>query len=259
MIKEITKDTIIHFKNTLEEHPIYKNIQTIEDLRCFMEHHVYSVWDFMSLLKYLQGIVAPTEYPWMPVGDASVRRFINELVLEEETDATEQSGEFSSHFELYQRAMQEIGANIKPSSNFVQVAKNQSIDAALELPDIPYPSKIFTTQTFQFISSNQPHKVASALALGREHIIPLMFRAILQKIGLSPQKAPTFHFYLRRHIHVDENFHAPLSLRLLNGLCDGNELKIKEAIDVAKISVAARINFWDGVLTTINSLNKQGL
>jgi hypothetical protein len=70
----------------LEAHPIYAAVQTLDDLRVFMQHHVYSVWDFMSLIKYLQHEVAPARWPWTPHGDASVQRFINELVLEEETD-----------------------------------------------------------------------------------------------------------------------------------------------------------------------------
>ena len=82
MSREITSDIIKSFKERLEQHPVYEAVATIEDLQCFMQHHVYSVWDFMSLIKYLQSIIAPTEYPWTPRGDADVRRFINELVLE---------------------------------------------------------------------------------------------------------------------------------------------------------------------------------
>ncbi len=83
-----------------------------------------------------------------------------------------------------------------------------------------------------------------------------MFRAILKKIGVTDKEAPIFHLYLNRHIHLDEDFHAPLSLRLLNGLCYGDERKIQEAIDAAKQAVTARVELWDGVLSAIKLPNK---
>jgi hypothetical protein len=148
--------------------------------------------------------------------------------------------------------MAEIGADTQLSSGFVQTVRQQGIKQALDLPDIPGPSRIFTTRTFQFINENKPHEVAAALALGREHIIPGMFRAILQRIGVSDKQAPIFHFYLNRHIHLDEDFHAPLSLRLLNRLCEGDDRKIQEAIKAANAAVNARIEFWDGVYEAIS-------
>lgn len=255
MPAEITSEIIDSFKTQLETHPVYESVATIEDLQCFMEHHVYSVWDFMSLIKYLQSVIAPTSSPWVPQGDASVRRFINELVLEEESDETHVAGEFSSHFELYHRAMEEIGANTKPSRDFIEAVRQQGIESALALPCIPAPSRIFTSSTFRFIKNNRPHEIASALALGREHIIPAMFRSILERIGVSENEAPIFHFYLNRHIHLDEDFHAPLSLRLLNRLCENDDDKIRQAIEAAHAAVNARIEFWDGVFEAI-SLNR---
>jgi hypothetical protein len=253
MAQEITSEIIESFKNQLEAHRVYESVATIDDLRCFMEHHVYSVWDFMSLIKYLQSVVAPTTSPWVPRGDASVRRFINELVLEEESDETHLAGEFSSHFELYHRAMAEIGANTLPSAAFVTAVEQHGIDHALASADIPEPSRRFTSRTFGFIHNNKPHEVAAALALGREHIIPGMFRSILQRIGVAESDAPIFHFYLNRHIHLDEDFHAPLSLRLLNRLCEGDDGKIEEAVNAATAAVNARIEFWDGVFEAISS------
>ncbi|CAA6818728.1 MAG: PROBABLE REMNANT OF A TRANSPOSASE GENE PROTEIN [uncultured Thiotrichaceae bacterium] len=252
MTTEITSDIINGFATRLDNHPIYEAVESIEDLQCFMQHHIYSVWDFMSLIKYLQSVIVPTTYPWTPQGDASVRRFINELVLEEESDETHIDGEHSSHFELYHRAMTEVGADISVSRHFISVVKTTGIEAALQLPKIPTPSRDFTSKTFQFINAHKPHQVAAALALGREHIIPGMFRAILGKIGVTDEQAPIFHYYLNRHIHLDQDFHAPLSLRLLNGLCDGEEQKTQEAIDAASIAVNARLAFWDGVLVAIN-------
>lgn len=254
---EITDKVIETFKRRLENHPIYEAVSTVAVLRCFMEHHIYSVWDFMSLIKYVQSVVAPASYPWTPRGDAQVRRFINELVLEEESDATDVPGEYSSHVELYQRAMKEVGANTLPFAQFVEAVRQQGIINALELPTIPVPSRAFTSKTFEFIQSNKPHQVAAALALGREHIIPTIFRSILQKSGVSEEQAPSFHFYLKRHIHLDEDFHAPLSLRLLNGLCTDDAVKIDEAIEAASLAVEARLVFWDGVLDAIDSIKTE--
>lgn len=252
MSHEISSEVILEFKQRLQEHPIYEAVASLEDLRCFMQHHVYSVWDFMSLIKYLQSLVAPTSVPWTPHGDASVRRFINELVLEEESDETQEPGNFSSHFELYHQAMAEIGADTAPSAQFVKLAAVEGIDKALGSPIVPRPAQRFTAQTFEFIASGKPHVVAAALALGREHIIPCMFRSILRRIGVTPAQAPIFHFYLNRHVHLDEDFHAPLSLRLLNSLCAGAADKTREAIAAANQAVTARLEFWDGVLAAIS-------
>jgi hypothetical protein len=252
ILKEITVETLLPYRKKLENHPVYKAVESSKDLRYFMEHHVYSVWDFMSLLKYLQSVIAPAQYPWVPMGDASVRRFINELVLEEESDQTHVEGEFSSHFELYQRSMLEIGADTDPIADFVSKAETQGVEVALKLPSVPPPSARFTSTTFQLIKEGKPHKVAAAFALGREHIIPCMFRSILKETGVSDRQAPIFHFYLNRHVDLDEGSHAPLSLRLLNGLCDHDETKVREAIDAAKLAISARLELWDGVLESIN-------
>lgn len=256
MSNDISNDVIASFKSQLENHPIYDEVKSIEDLQCFMEHHVYSVWDFMSLIKYLQSFVAPTTYPWIPKGDPDVRRFINELVLEEESDLNfykDENGNdtFCSHFELYHVAMGEIGADNSISKRFLQEVATKGINEALAGDNIPDPSKNFSLTTFGFIQGDKAHEVASALALGREHIIPCMFRSILEKIGVNDAQAPVFHYYLNRHIGLDEDFHAPLSLRLLNSLCEGDKQKIDEAIAAADVAVKARLSFWDRVMENI--------
>lgn len=253
MTQIITSDIILSFKTRLEDHPVYQAVSSVSDLQCFMQHHVYSVWDFMSLIKYLQSEIAPARAPWSPKGDASVRRFINELVLEEESDETNIEGEFSSHFELYLRAMTEVGADTSVISNFIQTLDSSGIEKALSLKEVPAASRAFTTKTFEFIQADKAHQVAAALALGREHIIPGMFRSILGRTGVTEKDAPIFHFYLNRHIHLDEDFHAPLSLRLLNNLCQGDAVKIEEAIEAANAAVNARLVLWDGVLEAIES------
>ena len=251
----ISNDLIAEFQQSLENHSIYQSINSPRALQIFMQHHIYSVWDFMSLIKYLQNIVAPAQCPWLPSGDSDIQRFINELVLEEESDVIEQAGEeiATSHFELYCGAMREIGADPSMVLRFVEQIKTEGMHVALEGSNIPEPSRQFTKQTFAFIASGNAYEVAAALALGREHIIPNMFRTILKEMQVSEQQAPLFHYYLNRHIHLDEDFHAPLSLKLLLALCGDNAEHEQHAIEAARVAIDARIKFWDGVEQAIRA------
>lgn len=242
-------------REQLAQHPVYQRVGGEQDLRVFMRHHVYPVWDFMSLVKYLQGVVAPTTMPWVPRGDGAVRRFINEIVLEEESDEGVPGApgdyNYSSHFELYCAAMREVGENPAPALDFVALAGQSGFDAALASGAIPEPAREFMRTTFGFIASGKPHVVAAAFSLGREHVIPAMFRSLLARMGVSKDEAPAFHYYLERHIHLDEGSHAPLAMKLLNILCDGDATRIAEAQEAAKVALAARIRFWDGVAEAI--------
>lgn len=240
----------------LENHAVYGAVRTPEDLGIFMSHHVYSVWDFMSVVKYLQQKIAPSSWPWAPRGNPAVRYFINRLVLEEESDeAPEEDGKpaYSSHFELYCRAMEEVGADPSGILAFVREASENGMKAAFELDAAPAPSRIFVESTFGFLGRGKPHEVAAALAMGREHIIPCMFRSFLERMGITEREAPFFHYYLKRHIHLDEDFHGPISLLLLEELCGGEEAKLIEAERAASIAVDARIRFWDGILDALES------
>jgi len=254
----LNADFIESLRVRLEAHPIYAAVTTLDDLRVFMQHHVYSVWDFMSLIKYLQNEIAPARWPWTPSGDASVQRFINELVLEEETDIALPGREgHTSHFMLYLEAMREIGADADTPVRFVQKVAEQGITAALGAGPAPAPSAAFTRITFDFLASGKPHAVAAALALGREHVIPSMFRAFLSRMAVTEAQAPSFYYYLNRHVHLDEDFHAPLSLRLLAALCGDDAEKWREAEAAAETAVNARLLFWDGVLQALPSQHAQ--
>ena len=248
-----SNSNLITLQNNLRNHPVYKSIETLEDLRCFVEHHIYSVWDFMSLVKYIQSEISPSIYPWFPNNHGNLRRFINEIVLEEESDETIFKGKYLSHFEIYQKAMDEIGADTKTSKLFIELVRNKGITAIINSSSyIPDCAQKFIGTTFDFINTKKLHIVTSAFTYGRETIVPIMFRSIMKKLGVQENECPTFFYYINRHIEVDDIKHGPIAISLLEKICNNNEEKKSEALETAITALQSRIDFWDKILILIN-------
>ena len=79
-----------------------------------MEHHVFAVWDFMSLLKAVQRRLCCNEIPGFLRGPC-LR--IHQRIVLAETDATARG--FLSHFSLYIRAMAGCGADTSCVDRFL--------------------------------------------------------------------------------------------------------------------------------------------
>mgnify|MGYP001788262797 CR=1 FL=1 len=45
------KKSIEPLRNKIVNHSLYTHISDLTGLKIFMQHHVFAVWDFMSLLK----------------------------------------------------------------------------------------------------------------------------------------------------------------------------------------------------------------
>ncbi len=232
----------------LMSHPIYARLQTMENLRTFMVSHVFAVWDFMSLLKSFQARITCVRIPWVPMMDSSSVRFINEIVLAEESDEIS-AGFFLSHYELYLRAMIEIGANTEPIQSFVRkISSGASFQDAISDIDLIESTKEFVKTSLEIAKSNL-HITAAAFCYGREDIIAPMFRRILDEVeSQNGIRYEFLHIYLNRHIEIDGSSHAPLAKKMLANLCGQDSVKWKEALDAAKASVRMRVHLWDGLL-----------
>ena len=124
-------------------HPVYSKINNLEGLKNFVQFHVFAVWDFMSLLKSLQIGLTSVQLPWVPVGTANTRYLINEIVLGEESDVDE-VGNRISHFELYIRAMQQMGASTSIINQLItEINNGASVIHAIESMSAPKQVKDF--------------------------------------------------------------------------------------------------------------------
>jgi len=79
MNSSLNLSQIESLQQRLLKHAVYDAVNDRSSLQIFMHHHVYGVWDFMSLLKYLQHVIAPATWPWQPSASVSLRHFVNEL------------------------------------------------------------------------------------------------------------------------------------------------------------------------------------
>lgn len=233
-------------RSNVVNHPVFESAGTsLAATRVFMEHHVFAVWDFMSLLKALQGAVGGAGIPWVPRGTATARRLLNEIVLSEESDRV--GDRVLSHFEMYLEAMQEAGADTNGILSLLQgLEQGASIGCALEHPSVPAAARRFVLHTLDAIHSGRRHILAAAFTIGRENLIPEMFRRLVGSPSLPTTRL--FRLYLERHIEVDEGRHGPLARRLLDDLC-GDDLRLwDEATLAASTALAARRALWDAIL-----------
>ena len=99
---------------------------------------------------------------------------------------------------------------------------------------------------------NNPHLTATNFTLGREEIIPDMFRELVHDLeNNSSGQYKSFIYYLDRHIGLDEDEHTPLALKMIKEICKDDDQKWKESIDCGKNVMKSRIKFWDKILFEI--------
>lgn len=242
-------DKLARERAAVLEHPMYARVADIAALRTFMATHVFAVWDFMSLLKSLQRRLTCTTVPWVPAPDATHARLINEIVLGEETDEVV-PGRFVSHFELYLTAMAEVGADARPVLALVDALRaGQTVEQAIAAPAIPEAARRFVLATLRMESEGRTHEIAAAFLLGREDLVPAMFRRLLAHLESDLGRAcPSFRIYLERHVVLDEQEHGPRARRLLAGLCGDDAAAWEQARAAACTALRARARLWDGIV-----------
>jgi DUF3050 family protein len=181
-MSEYDNDHLRALRAALLEHPIYTHVDSVADLRRFMEDHVFAVWDFMSLLKRLQQDMTCVTVPWFPAGNAKAARLINDIVIGEETDVGP-DGSYVSHLALYLRAMRDIGASTRQFEKFRSlVFVGIPVEVALARIGAPRHVQAFVAHTMTLANSGSTEEVLAAFFYGREDIIPEMFGRLLKTL-----------------------------------------------------------------------------
>jgi Protein of unknown function (DUF3050) len=236
-------------RQQLLQHPVYRAVNSVRRLQLFMEQHVFAVWDFMSLLKALQRTHTCMTLPWMPKGSRRLVRFLNEIVLGEESDEDGRGG-YASHFELYLDAMKQMGASTFAIDRFVSLlGGNVHIERALTECGARSGAVQFVQNTWSCVNSGKPHCIAAAFSIGREDVIPEMFRQIVHALeAQSPGQFDRIRYYLERHIEVDAGSHGPMALETIGEMCSNNPTLWRESTDAANAALTARIRLWDSIL-----------
>jgi Protein of unknown function (DUF3050) len=246
---EKLKDAVEPARQKVVGHPLYHQLSSQDAVMTFMEHHVFAVLDFMSLLKTLQRDLTCVEVPWVPSGPTSSRRLINDIVLVEESD--ELGRGFISHFELYLDGMRQAGADTTRIDAFIELLRaGKPVLPSLKEAGVPEASAEFVAVTWQFIESAPVHCQAAAFAFGREDLIPDMFDQVAALNRASGQLS-TFVDYLRRHIQVDSEEHTPMAMQMLADLCGDDPDKWQQCEETISLAFAARTKLWDGILAKI--------
>ena len=239
-------------KVQLINHSLYKMMKSQEDLQVFMEHHVYAVWDFMSLVKKLQVDLTTTTLPWVPSTLPSAGRLINEIVWGEETDINKDAVPMS-HFEMYLQSMEQVGASTSAMKYFLSTLNaSPSIQHHIDSAELPSYIKEFLKFTFDVIETNKTHVVAAVFTFGREDLIPDMFIEMIKNINNeSDLDLSHLIYYLERHIEVDAGEHGPMALKMIQELCGDDQVKWEEALVASKTALNHRIALWDGIADLI--------
>jgi len=245
---DLIENRIGDTRKQIVEHTLYGKLRTIEDVKVFMEHHVYAVFDFMSLLKSLQIHLTCTTLPWTPIGNANTRYLINEIVCGEESDV-DANGVRMSHFEMYLAAMRQVGANTNGIEEFIiALKKGIGLEEAFFIGKTPAAAQKFVSTTFTIIQNTDIVTQAAVFTYGREDLIPNMFYSLVNDINKQfPNKIDQFKYYLDRHIEVDGDHHKVLAKEMLIELIEAKDSNIESMIRDIEISLNARRELWSGI------------
>ena len=247
-------------RQALLHHPVYGQLLSVTDIHIFMEHQIFAVWDYMSLLKALQRELTCVEVPWVPKGSPVVRKLINEMVLGMETDV-DQEGLPASHYELYLDAMEATGADTSAIKDLIrEISFGKTVHEALGTLSIPDTVKDFVQFSFDTIAKCKVHEIASLITFGRRDLIPDLFCDLVEDLDARhPNRLHLLCYFLDRHQAVEAGQHGPMAMQMIAELCGEDDTKWEECRMAAIRALEYRMALWDSIAEGINQITPPSL
>jgi hypothetical protein len=154
--------------------------------------------------------------------------------------------------------MADVGASTHQFDTFRSLAQvGTSVEAAMVRTGLPPHVQAFVAHTMTLAQSGSTEEVLAAFFYGREGIIPEMFSRLQKTLpSASNDNDPLRHFiyYIERHIELDGDSHGPMGRELLEGLVADSPQRDERALRAACNSINARIELWNGTLSTLREM-----
>jgi len=242
--------TLIKVSEDVINHPMFKKLNNIYNIKKYSEFQIWCVWDFMSILKQVQNFIFCNDILWLPPENPNAGAAFYRLIESEETDLGFKGGDLNraSHFQSFRAAMQELNADTKNIDNFLELIKTgKTLPEALNKSGASPQTKSFLLTNNHLIKQS-PYNAIALITLTRENFLPAVFKSLLSYVNEN-EKIELFVWYHKRHIYLDSVLHGPLSIQIFNEYFT-NKLLIKQSIIASIESLKARNEL-------LNEINEQ--
>jgi radical SAM protein with 4Fe4S-binding SPASM domain len=228
-------------REAVVSHEVYGAVHSVAALRAFMESHVFAVWNYVTLLKRLQGDT-----------DSESSRHLQEILQTVESDLWE-DGRTASHLDRYLEAMEQVGADTSVFRTFLdRLAAGDSPEAALEAAGAPGPVRSFVSETLSWAADGDLAEVAAVYLFSQEDVMPEIHQRLLA-VWQGREEASRMTEYLERQMALCSEDAAAQSKRLMDQITSHDPGTWDRAALAAEQALLARKALWDGVLAQTRS------
>ncbi len=235
----------------LEGHRLYDCIGDRTSLRLFLERHIICVWSYQALLKSLHRDLVLLSQPVQSEPFKEAMYLISEIVLDELVEA-QADGSFHSHLELYLDAMADLGCDTQRVSQFFeQLERKMPVKRALQMAGFSGEAQVYGLATIKHLHA-ATHMKAAALFYEGEPFIPDSF---LQRLDELASKYPVERLidYFERHIEGLKKPGFSAAGRLVEILCQDNQILHEDAESVAQAVMKQRVDLWDAMANQLEA------